>query len=71
MSKTILSVTGMSCPSCIAHVSEALTIRGVSNVEVMFDGGAVAIDHDASVSSGRLIAALEQAGYEATPRPRS
>lgn len=68
MSKTILNVEGMSCPSCIAHVSEALTIRGVANVEVQFEQGAVEIEHDASVSTGRLIAALHGAGYEATPR---
>lgn len=68
MSKTILSVTGMSCPSCIRHVSEALTMRGVSNVKVMLADGEVAIEHDATVPTGRLIAALNNAGYEATPR---
>lgn len=71
MSKTILSVEGMSCPSCIAHVSEALAIRGVSNVQVQLDQGAVEVEHDPSVSVGFLIAALEGAGYEATPRPHS
>jgi copper chaperone len=71
MSKTILSVEGMSCPSCIAHVSEALAMRGVANVDVLFDEGAVAIEHDETVSSGRLIAALQNAGYEATPRKAS
>jgi copper chaperone CopZ len=70
MSKTILNVEGMSCPSCISHVSEALSIRGVANIEVLFEAGAVEIEHDATVSAGRLIAALQSAGYEATPRPR-
>jgi hypothetical protein len=42
MSKTILSVEGMSCPSCISH--------------------------DATVSSGQLIAALHNVEYEAMPR---
>jgi copper chaperone CopZ len=68
MSKTILNVKGMSCPSCISEVSEALSLLGVTNVEVRFLEGAVEIEHAASVSSGRLIAALQVAGYEATPR---
>ena len=68
MSKTILRVEGMSCPSCVSHVSEALTIRGVANVDVLLDQGTVEVEHDATVSTGRLIAALEAAGYDATPR---
>ena len=71
MSKTILNVEGMSCPSCIDHVSEALAIRGVSNVQVLFDEGAVEVIHDQAVSAGRLIAALQSAGYEASPRNAS
>ena len=68
MSKTILNVEGMSCPSCIRHVSAALALRGVGSVDVLLDEGAVAIEHDASVPIGRLIAALENARYEARPR---
>jgi copper chaperone CopZ len=68
MSKTILNVEGMSCPSCVSHVSEALGIPGVETINVQLDQGAVEIEHDASVPMGRLIAALEKAGYEARPR---
>ena len=68
MSKTILNVEGMSCPSCVSHVREALTIQGVANVAVQLDRSAVEIEHDASVPIGRLIAALENAGYDARPR---
>ena len=68
MSKTILNVEGMSCPSCIEHVTEALSLRGVSNVDVRLDEGVVAIEHDASVPVGRLIVALDFAGYGATPQ---
>lgn len=69
MTKTILNVEGMSCPSCIRHVKQALALDGVANVDVRIDDGRVAVDHEARVSTGRLIAALEQAGYEASPRP--
>ena len=67
MSKTVLSVEGMSCPSCIKHINEALEIRGVGSVEVELENGLVAVEHDSSVSVGRLIAVLDNAGYEATP----
>lgn len=67
MTKTILNVEGMTCPSCIEHVSEALAIEGVGHVEVKLDAGTIEVDHETAISSGRLIAALEQAGYEAGP----
>ncbi len=66
MTKTVLNVVGMSCPSCIQHVSEALAIAGVGHVDVKLDTGTVEVDHEVAISSGRLIAALQQAGYEAT-----
>jgi len=59
MSKTILSVQGMSC-------------QGVANIAVQLDQGLVAVEHDAGVRVDRLpdrsIGALQCAGYEATPR---
>ena len=62
MSKTILNVERMSCPSA------ALALRGVGSVDVLLEEGAVAIEHDTSVPIERLIAALENAGYEVRPR---
>jgi mercuric reductase len=69
MTTTILNVEGMSCRSCIAHVKEALALEGVARVDVRIDDGAAVIEHEPGVSTGHLIAALEQAGYEATLRP--
>lgn len=66
MSKTILLVQGMSCPSCIEQLNEALSIQGVSSVDVQLDEGVVAIDHDVTVSAHRLIASVQQLGYDAT-----
>jgi len=67
--KTILNVEGMSCPSCVEHVERALALDGVARVDVRIDDAAVEIEHEPRVSTGRLIAALGQAGYEATARP--
>jgi Cu+-exporting ATPase len=65
MSKTILTVQGMSCASCVQQLNEALAIRGVTSVDVQLDEGVVAVDHDTSVSAERLIGALQGAGYAA------
>ena len=67
MSKTTLSVRGMSCPSCIAHITDALAVPGVRAVDVKLERRAVTIEHDTTVSVDQLVAALRGAGYEATP----
>jgi copper chaperone CopZ len=67
VSKTILRVEGLDDPSCVQHVSDVLRIPGIERVNVRFDDGSVEIEHEPTVSSGRLIAALELAGYEARP----
>jgi copper chaperone CopZ len=68
VSKTIPNVEGMSCRSCVAHVPEVLSIVGVANVEVLFEQGAVKVEHEPMVSPRRLFAALQAARYDATPR---
>lgn len=65
MSNTILSVEGMSCPSCVRHIEQALAIRGVANVDVDLRRGTVAIEHDTTIGAGRLVAALAAVGYPA------
>lgn len=54
----------MSCPSCIQHVNEALTMQGVATIAVQLHRGVVAAEHHAGVSVERLIGALRSAGYE-------
>lgn len=67
---TILEVQGMSCPSCIRHINEALTeVDGVRKVEVKLKDGVVVVAHDAGAAPvGRLVDALRDAGYESQPR---
>jgi len=67
---TILEVQGMSCPSCIRHVSSALTeLEGVDKVDVKLRDGIVVVKHDAAQAPvPQLIAALDEAGYASKPR---
>ncbi len=67
---TILEVQGMTCPSCIRHVSSALTeLQGVSTVDVKLRDGLVAVKHDATQAPiDQLIAALDEAGYASKQR---
>lgn len=67
---TILDVQGMTCGSCVRHVTMALKeIDGVDKVAVQLRDGTVVVQHDlveAHVES--LIDALREAGYESQPR---
>ena len=67
---TVLTVEGMTCPSCIRHVTEALEeVDGVDKVDVKLREGIVVVQHDAKEASvDRLIDALRDAGYESQPR---
>lgn len=66
MTTTILSVEGMTCGSCTAHVEAALAIPGVDHADVDLASGSVAITHAPSVSVDSLVAAIVGAGYPAT-----
>ncbi|WP_373045376.1 heavy-metal-associated domain-containing protein [Vulgatibacter sp.] len=69
MSETILDVMGMSCPSCVRHIDEALRgVDGVETVEVRLADGTVAVRHETGAAPVQtLIAALRDAGYDALP----
>ncbi len=68
MTTTILSVEGMTCGSCAAHVEASLTVPGVDHVDVDLAKGSVAIAHAPTVSVDSLVAAIVRAGYSATAR---
>lgn len=64
--ETILAVDGMTCSSCIRHVTAALReLPGISEVEVKLNDGKVRVAHDAeAASTDEMIAALGNAGYD-------
>jgi copper chaperone len=66
MSTIDLEVQGMSCGSCVKHVTQALqTLPGVSGVEVDLPSGHVRVSGDFPLGSDSAIAALSSAGYPA------
>lgn len=67
---TILEVHGMTCPSCIRHVTSALEkLEGVGAVDVKLREGIVHVKHDlAQAPIGHLIEALANAGYVSKQR---
>ncbi len=63
--ETTLDVAGMSCGSCVRHVTAALsTVSGVEQVEVRLRAGTVLVRHDAAASTAHMVQALSEVGYE-------
>ena len=67
---TILEVQGMSCASCVRHISSALNeLEGVGKVDVVLRDGIVVVKHDAQQAPiTQLIETLEDAGYASKQR---
>ena len=65
MEKT-LKVEGMMCQHCVAHVKRALEgVEGVEEAVVDLDAGTAKALLSADVPGQELVAAVEEAGYEA------
>lgn len=61
-----LEVQGMSCGSCVKHVTQALqALTGVSAVEVDLPSGHVRVSGEFAKGNAPAIAALTAAGYPA------
>lgn len=62
-----LSVSGMTCASCVAHVTTALrNVPGVRDASVNLATERASVLHDAPVPLETLIEAVEAAGYHAS-----
>ena len=63
MTEINLSVQGMSCGSCVSHVTKALeSLNGVKSVHVDLESGRVQVQRESSESTD-LIHALNEEGY--------
>lgn len=61
-----LEVQGMSCGSCVKHVTQALqTLSGVQQVDVDLPSGHVKVTGALRSDAQTLISALDAAGYPA------
>jgi copper chaperone CopZ len=61
-----LTVSGMTCGTCVKHVEKAInSIAGVQKVEVDLGSGAVKVEGNVSQHVKEIIAALEKDGYSA------
>lgn len=69
MAKTIeLNVTGMTCDHCVRAVTNALKdVPGVAEAIVSLDDKKATVTGD-QVDVAKLIAAVEEEGYEASVR---
>ena len=66
-----LSVTGMTCGSCVRHVADALRgVEGVGEASVDLQAGRATVQYDpAGATAEQLIQAVEEAGYQAAVAP--
>ena len=64
---TEISISGMSCGSCVRHVTDALRgVPGVTEARVELQAGRAVVVHDpASTVPESLLQAVEEAGYAA------
>ena len=64
----ILKVKGMSCQHCVMSVTKALNqLEGIESVQVDLAKGEVRFDNKKEVPSGRIVKAIEDAGFEVMP----
>jgi copper ion binding protein len=62
----VLKVEGMTCGHCVARVEKALrAVEGVSSVQVSLAEGRATVESNGA-STEALVAAVVDAGYEAT-----
>ncbi len=66
MKTTCINIQGMSCESCVASARQALQgVGGVRVADVDLAKGSASVEHDDGVEPGDLVAAVEDAGYDA------
>jgi copper chaperone len=69
MSTATYTVKGMTCGHCVSSVKEEVgEVAGVTNVEVDLATGLLRVDSDALVDAAKIVAAVEEAGYEVAHR---
>ena len=72
LKKETYDVTGMSCAACSSRVEKAVARQsGVQQVSVNLLKNSMVVEYDESaISSAQIVAAVEQAGYGASPHEK-
>jgi Cu+-exporting ATPase len=67
--RAVLAVSGMHCAACVGRIEKALAaIPGVADAHVSLTESEAAVEFDPKrVTVERMVAAVEQAGYQAQP----
>lgn len=66
MNTNTYAVTGMSCGHCeVAIRSEVEQIAGVTGIEVSASDGRLAVTAEGPIDDAAVLAAVDEAGYEA------
>jgi Cu+-exporting ATPase len=64
--KTIFKIKGMTCNHCVQSVTKALQgVAGVQRVNISLERGRAEVEHSGNVSTGSLVHAVVDTGYEA------
>lgn len=64
--ETNLIIGGMTCSGCVASVRKVLSaVEGVSTVSVDLEQGRATVTSGEAIDASRLVAAVEDAGYDA------
>lgn len=65
--KRTVSIEGMSCNHCVAHVKEALEgLNGVTSVKVNLDKKCASIESKLEIKDEEIKSVIEDAGYDVT-----
>lgn len=67
MQRTVLSVAGLHCGSCVRHVEGGLAELSGVHATVDLASGRAEVDHPARIAVADLVAAVADAGYAAQP----
>ncbi|MCX5045539.1 heavy-metal-associated domain-containing protein [Aldersonia sp. NBC_00410] len=68
MTTSTYTVTGMTCGHCVSAVREEVgRIPGVESVDVDLTSGRVVVESAAPLTDSDVLAAVDEAGYEAVP----
>ena len=65
---TVLAVEGMTCGNCVRHVQEGLGELAGVRAAVDLAAGTATVVHPASLTVADLLAAVDEAGYDAVVR---